>query len=109
MPVNRPTTTRKKHPPKRSASIGSPRVRSADVVSSAQLQEIAREARLHGPLRLRLADGQIVTVTAEKPRRQSGRASTSSTSLRQIMLASPLADIDLERPKEYSSVRDVDL
>ncbi len=109
MPVNRPTRTRKAAPLKRGASTGSPRVRSADVASSQQLQEIAREARLHGPLRLRLADGQIVTVTAEKPRRQSGKASTSTTSLRQIMLASPLADIELERPREYSPVRDVDL
>lgn len=109
MPVNRPASTRKKHTIRRRAAVGSPRVRSADVAASSQLLDLAREARLHGPLRLRLADGQIVTVTAEKRVRQSGKASASTTSLRQIMLASPLADIDLERPAEFSPVRDVDL
>lgn len=109
MPVNRPASTHKKHTFRRRAAVGSPRVRSADVAAPSQLLELAHEARFHGPLRLRLADGQIVTVTAEKRIRQSSKASASTTSLRQIMLASPLADIDLERPAEFSPVRDVNL
>lgn len=108
MPINRRTKSRAKA--KRIINPRSQRTLAGDITASEQLIEIARAARQHGPMRLRLADGQIITVTSDaRAQKPTSQTASATTSLRQIMLASPLADIEFDRPKELSPVRDVDL
>ncbi len=76
-----------------------------------QLAEVARDARLHGPQRLVLPDGQIVVVSVPRKRAKLTRQAKQRISLYDVVRNSPLArlDVDLDIPPVFAPVRDVDL
>lgn len=76
--------------------------------AKARLSEVLRRARSEGPQHVTVhGRDEVVIISAEEYTRLKGER--SGQLLVDLLRESPLRDIDLERKKERSPVRDVEL
>jgi len=76
--------------------------------AKARFSEVVRKAKTEGPQRITVhGREEVVVVSVEEYRRVKGQP--TGEALVKLMQQSPLADIDLDRPRTRSRVRGVDL
>ncbi|MFZ2491482.1 MAG: type II toxin-antitoxin system Phd/YefM family antitoxin [Thermoanaerobaculia bacterium] len=76
--------------------------------AKARFSEVVRRAKTEGPQRVTVhGREEVVIVSVEDYRRVTGER--SGRALVELMQASPLAGVDLDRVRTQSPIRDVDL
>ncbi|HYI10040.1 MAG TPA: type II toxin-antitoxin system prevent-host-death family antitoxin [Thermoanaerobaculia bacterium] len=76
--------------------------------AKARFSEVVRRAKSEGPQHITVhGREEVVVVSVEEYRR--GKEKRTGAALVKVLQESPLGDVDLERPRTYGPVRDVEL